>query len=43
MFFLLCSVCFSVAVSVLLKIARQRRWDVQQMVAVNYPVAGVLS
>ena len=43
MFFLLCSVCFSVAVSVLLKIARQRRWDVQQMVAVNYPVAALLT
>ena len=43
MFFLLLSVCFSVAVSVLLKLARRRQWALAQMVAVNYPVAAALT
>ncbi len=43
MLFLLISVCLSVAVSVLLKVARQRRLDIAQMVAVNYPVAAALT
>ena len=43
MFFLLMSVCLSVTVSVLLKVARQRRLDITQMVAVNYPVAALLT
>jgi len=40
--FLLISVCLSVAVSVLLKLARRRQLEVTQMVAVNYPVAALL-
>ena len=43
MLFLLISVCLSVAVSVLLKLARRRQLEVTQMVAVNYPVAALLS
>ena len=43
MLFLLLSVCLSVTVSVLLKVARQRRLDIAQMVAVNYPVAAALT
>ena len=43
MLFLLISVCLSVAVSVLLKLARRRQLEVTQMVAVNYPVAALLT
>lgn len=39
MAFLLLSVCCSVAVSVLLKVARRRGWEVALLVALNYPVA----
>ncbi|MDO4643774.1 MAG: EamA/RhaT family transporter [Cardiobacteriaceae bacterium] len=43
MHFLLISVCCSVAVSVLLKIARQKQMDIAQMVTVNYPIAALLT
>ncbi|MFC0036450.1 DMT family transporter [Cardiobacterium valvarum] len=39
MVFLLLSVCCSVAVSVLLKVARRRSWEVALLVALNYPTA----
>ena len=39
MVFLLLSVCCSVAVSVLLKVARRRGWEVALLVALNYPTA----
>lgn len=41
MVFLLLSVCCSVAVSVLLKVARRRGWEVALLVALNYPVAAL--
>ena len=40
--FLLLSVCCSVAVSVLLKVARRRGWEVALLVALNYPIAALL-
>ncbi len=43
MHFLILSICASVSVAVLLKIARQKQWAIEQMVGVNYGIAIILT
>lgn len=43
MFYVLLSVCFSVIVSIIIKVARAKKVDTQQVVLWNYPVAVLLT